>query len=328
MKPFEVALFKHFIESKGMATVYINLYRKHHVKKNPTSIEEFLFSCETNEVCTDAFYFVINERWGFDYWTRTQDEWMAFLHANENNYSADEWWKLQGLSKILRCNWDAAKHWRHESRQTAAVRLGIDLALLGLDGKKNNEEPTKLAEEYLREKDLEAFKQEQQERKSVELLQQEPECPTHDMIDDADFDDDNKEVDILGDFVDVCIKPCVSSKRRLNDDEISVNVRNKSNRITFNQAVSIEIQARGGYEYATLLSNKHGDVVIKLNDENGVPFQDGTTHAKDHPNAVIHSQVLVEKLVAMLGIERDYEIVNIKEVAKTNDFVAYLVTRQ
>lgn len=314
MKPFEVALFKHFIESKGMVTVYINTYRKRHHKTNPISIEEFLATADVNEVCSHAFYFVINERWGYDYWTQMQKEWLEFLKANEGNYSADEWWKLQGITKILRYNWDAAKHWRQENRLTAAIRLGIDLSLLGLEGKENKEPPTKMSEEYIREKGLEEFEKAK--------AKPEPECPTHELIEIADDD----EEDLLGEFMDIELKPKASERRRLKDNEASINTRKNSFRFTFNQTISAEVKARGGYEYAALLRNKQGDVIIKLNDEKGVPVQDGS-RSREKSNVVIHSHALVGKLVDFLGVEREYNIVNVKEVAKTNDFVAYLVTK-
>ena len=314
MKPFEVALFKHFIESKGMVTVYINTYRKRHHKTNPISIEEFLATADVNEVCTHAFYFVINERWGYDYWTQMQKEWLEFLKANEGNYSADEWWKMKGITKILRYNWDAAKHWRQEKRLTAAIRLGIDLSLLGLAGKENKEPPTKMSEEYIREKGLEEFEKAKSKTES--------ECKTHDLI---EFTDDDEE-DLLGDFVDIELKPKANERRILKDNEASVNTRNNSFRFTFNQKISADVKASGGYEYASLLRNNHGDVIIKLNDEKGVPVQDGSRSRKKS-NVVIHSRALVGKLVDFLGVEREYNIVNVKEVAKTNDFVAYLVTK-
>lgn len=317
MKPFEIALFKHFIESKGMATVYINLYRKHHVKHNPISIEEFLSKADAKDVCVRAFYFVINERWGYDYWTQMQKEWMIFLSDNENNYSAEEWWKLQGMAKILRCNWDAAKHWKQEPRLTAAIRLGIDLSLLGLEEKKDDVQPTKMSEEYLREKNLELFE------KAKEKL--EHECQTHNLVDVADDNDDT--TDILDNFVDIDIMPRMTDRRRLKDNEVSINTKKDSNRITFNQTLSKEIKARGGYEYATLLRNKQGDIIIKLNDEKGVPVQDGT-RSRSNSNVCIHSLPFVNKLVEFLGIESNYVIVNVKEVAKTDDFVAYLVTNK
>ena len=314
MKPFEVALFKHFIESKGMVTVYINTYRKRHHKTNPISIEEFLATADVNEVCSHAFYFVINERWGYDYWTQMQKEWLEFLKANEGNYSADEWWKMKGITKILRYNWDAAKHWRQEKRLTAAIRLGIDLSLLGIAGKENKEPPTKMSEEYIREKGLEEFEKAKAKPES--------ECKTNDLI---EFTDDDEE-DLLRDFMDIELKPKANERRILKDNEASVNTRNNSFRFTFNQKISADVKARGGYEYASLLRNNHGDVIIKLNDEKGVPVQDGSRSRKKS-NVVIHSRALVGKLVDFLGVEREYNIVNVKEVAKTNDFVAYLVTK-
>ena len=314
MKPFEVALFKHFIESKGMVTVYINTYRKRHHKTNPISIEEFLATADVNEVCSHAFYFVINERWGYDYWTQMQKEWLEFLKANEGNYSADEWWKMKGITKILRYNWDAAKHWRQEKRLTAAIRLGIDLSLLGIAGKENKEPPTKMSEEYIREKGLEEFEKAKAKPES--------ECKTHDLI---EFTDDDEE-DLLRDFMDIELKPKANERRILKDNEASVNTRNNSFRFTFNQKISAEVKERGGYEYASLLRNKQGDVIIKLNDEKGVPVQDGS-RSRGKSNVVIHSKELVGKLVDLLGVEREYNIVNVKEVAKTNDFVAYLVTK-
>ena len=314
MKPFEVALFKHFIESKGMVTVYINTYRKRHHKTNPISIEEFLATADVNEVCSHAFYFVTNERWGYDYWTQMQKEWLEFLKANEGNYSADEWWKMKGITKILRYNWDAAKHWRQEKRLTAAIRLGIDLSLLGIAGKENKEPPTKMSEEYIREKGLEEFEKSKAKPES--------ECKTHDLI---EFTDDEED-DLLRDFMDIELKPKANERRILKDNEASVNTRNNSFRFTFNQKISADVKARGGYEYASLLRNNHGDVIIKLNDEKGVPVQDGSRSRKKS-NVVIHSRALVGKLVDFLGVEREYNIVNVKEVAKTNDFVAYLVTK-
>ena len=314
MKPFEVALFKNFIESKGMVTVYINTYRKRHHKTNPISIEEFLATADVNEVCSHAFYFVTNERWGYDYWTQMQNEWLEFLKANEGNYSADEWWKMKGITKILRYNWDAAKHWRQEKRLTAAIRLGIDLSLLGLAGKENKEPPTKMSEEYIREKGLEEFEKSKAKPES--------ECQTHDLIEFADDDED----ELLGDFIDIELKPKANERRRLKDNEASVNTRKKSFSFTFNQKISAEVNERGGYEYASLLRNNHGDVIIKLNDEKGVPVQDGS-RSRGKSNVVIHSKELVGKLVDLLGVEREYNIVNVKEVAKTNDFVAYLVTK-
>ena len=171
-----------------------------------------------------------------------------------------------------------------------------------------------MSEEYIREKGLEEFEKSK--------AKPEPECKTHDLI---EFTDDDEE-DLLRDFMDIELKPKANERRILKDNEASVNTRNNSFRFTFNQTISADVKARGGYEYASLLRNNHGDVIIKLNDEKGVPVQDGSRSRKKS-NVVIHSRALVGKLVDFLGVEREYNIVNVKEVTKNNDFVAYLVTK-
>lgn len=35
MKPFEVTVFKHFWENRGMVTPFINLFRKYRINTNP-----------------------------------------------------------------------------------------------------------------------------------------------------------------------------------------------------------------------------------------------------------------------------------------------------
>ena len=309
MKPFEIALFKHFIEGKGMVTVYVNMYLKNHLKTNPVSIEEFLAKVDVTEVCTKAFNFYINSDYGYDYWNKMELMWMEFLATNENNYTADEWYKLQGMSKILRTNWDAAKHWRQESRLTTAIRMGIDPKLIGAEDCTPTAPPTKLSEEYLREttrKEVLDFNPSQDAAEKPAKLSK-------------------NDVDIFGEFEMIDLRPKSHDARRLADDEISVNTRNNKGRITFNQHLSKEIKARGGYEYASLMRNKKGEVSLVLNDIKGVPVADGAK-TRTNANVTIGSTVLVDKLITFLNIKHDYEIVRVTEIAKTDDYVAYLVT--
>lgn len=323
MKPFEIALFKHFIGDKGMTTVWINLYRKNHLKENPTSIEDYLSKAEPKDVCMKAFYFYQNSDYGFDYWSKMTTMWLEFLETNKNNYTSEEWYKLNGMSKILRTNWDAAKHWKEESKLTAAIRLGIDLSLIGAQDKTPTAPPTQLSEEYLREKT----------RKEMELMEDDDNEEDNSLI---DFSESTKEkIDlktyikgkdkksILGEFefLDISKK---GSRARLKDNEISINTRDNRGRITFNQKISNEIKARGGYEYAALLKNKKGDVALILNDVKGVTIQDGSSRLNS--NVIIGIKALVDKVVMFLNIKNDYKIVNIKEIEKTEDYVAYLLT--
>lgn len=311
MTPFQVALFKHFIEGNGMVTIYINLYRRYHLKTNPISVEEFLFKVPETEVCTKAFYWVANMNYGYDYWTQMQLFWMEFLASNENNYTADEWYKLQGMSKILRTNWDAAKHWKQESRLTAAIRLGIDLKLIGAEDKEPTAQPTKLSEEYLRESTKAEILNRDFSAEKESSKQADAPAPADAITNGSS---------VLGEFMFVDLTP----RRQLKKDEISINRRNKKGSVTFNLPLSKEFRERGGYEYAALMRNKAGDVVLFLNDVNGVPMLDGKDSG-GNGNSVINSIELVSRLFVLLNLNTDYHIVNIKEIEKTADHVAYQV---
>ena len=318
MKPFEIALFKHFLVEKGMATVWINMYRRNHLEKNPASVEEFLKNADPANVCTRAFRFFINSDYGYDYWNRMSELWLEFLEANANNYTAEEWYKLTGMSKILRTNWDAAKHWKEETKLTAAIRLGIDLSLIGAENKTPTTPPTKLSEEYLREKTLKEFNE------SVKA-----DTPDRKESVDAKTDEATPSATggIFGEFELMSLRPKTTEKRRLRSNEISINTRNNRSRITFSQEITKDIKGRGGYEYASLLRNKKGEVMLLLNDtdRNGATLLDGG-RARENNNAAINSAVLVEKIKTLLNIDNDYEIIRATLVEKTNDYAAYLLT--
>ena len=132
------------------------------------------------------------------------------------------------------------------------------------------------------------------------------------------------ESNIFGKFEFMDLRPRKNDARRLKDDEISINRRSDKGRITFNQFLSKEFKARGGYEYAALMRNDRGEVVLLLNDTKGVPVLDGTA-TRSNSNVTIGSKTMVEKLVTFLNIEHEYEIVRLVEIEKTADYVAYLV---
>ena len=123
MKPYHVALFKHFIDSKGMTTVFISNFKNYPLKRNPKSIEEFLRQVSEEEVCLQAFYFVVNARWGYDYWLNMQKEFMELLKEHEDDEGQDKWYLFHGKCKILRNNWDT-RHWKQESKADTAKRYG------------------------------------------------------------------------------------------------------------------------------------------------------------------------------------------------------------
>lgn len=293
MKPYYIALFKHFIDGHGMTTPFINLFKNYPLKKNPKSVEEYLKEADEKDVLLYAFYFKTNSRWGYDYWSEKQKQFLEYLDAHKDDEEQDTWYELKGNSKILRNNWDK-KHWKQESKFATAQRMGIELP------------------EY-----LEHIKEEDNEKALVELETEQGKTISEYL--------NPEKKSIFGEFSFVDIKPQSHDARRLKDDEISINTRGGRGRITFNQKLSKEIKDRGGYEYAAIMKNKRGDILIILNDEKGVTVQDG--NSRKNLNVSISSKVLVEKIVLYMNITNDYEIVNVKEVEKTSDYVAYLLTK-
>lgn len=331
MKPFEVALFKHFMRGKGVTTIWINLYRKNHLKENPTSVEEFLSVVKPEDVCMKAFRFYVGSDYGFDYWSRITVMWMNFFETNKNNYTADEWWRLTGMSKILRTNWDAAKHWKEESKLTAAIRLGIDLSLIGAQDKTPTAPKTQLSEEYLREKTRNEISNMDASTNDAPLLDFSSDGSKSDNVERLDIKTyikgkEETDLGIFGEFEFLNLKTRISSRRRLKDNELSVNTRGETSRITFNQKISNEIKERGGYEYAALLKNNRSEVALILNDMKGVTLQDGAK--RENSNVTINSKALVEKFITFLNIKNEYEIIKATEIEKTNDYVAYILTKK
>ena len=270
------------------------------MKKNPKSVEEYLQQANEDDVLLYAFYFQINSRWGYDFWCQMQKDFLDYLKKHEEDEGQDEWYLLHGKCKILRTNWDSQRYWRQETKADTCKRLGIELP------------------EY----------ETMEEKKPKEAATPMDDKPTNSSIQDYLFPkkEEPKEDDsIFGEFEFVDTRSRAQNRRRLARDEFSVNTRGERCRITFNQWVSNEVKARGGYEYAALMKNKKGDVLVILNDTRGVTLQDGGV--RKSTNVAISSKTLVEKVVDFLNIENDYEIIRATEVEKTKDYVAYLLTK-
>ena len=137
-------------------------------------------------------------------------------------------------------------------------------------------------------------------------------------------------VDDFDDFNIIDLKPRSHNSSRLKADEITLNLRNRKSSITFNQIVSKEIQARGGYEYAAIatasVDNKNV-VLLILNDVKGVPMLDGKSGKKGQDsNSCINSKMLCARVEALLNITDDYTILKIREYKRNNNYVAYIVS--
>ena len=279
-----------------MVTPFLCLYRKYKLKGNPESVEDYLRVVDAEQVCLKAFYWIVNQKWGYDYWLGLQkafDEYVKRTPARECDLP---WWNFHGRCKVLRPNWDVADgYWKKESRTKTAERWGVVL-------------PEKLEDQRIVD---------EIESSSVDTPNNAPLL---------DFADDSADNDVMGEFefVDVT-RP---KRAILKADEISINMRGSKHSITFNQEVSRELRKRGGYEYAALMRNAAGDVVLNLNDVRGVAMVDGRSDIKNGGNSIINSKSLVDTLANALDVKDKYVIAKIKQIVKTNDYVVYQVTKK
>lgn len=308
----EIAMMKTFTKDRGMDEMFISLYTKYKLKENPLSIEEYLQKVDASNVFVSAFYWLTNTRYGYDYWQDFQRRWDRYRAERIDEYPMEDVRNFKGRAKALRYNWDNPKFWHTQGRMDTAERYGMELS---------REELEKIAAEYERVgytkthegagKDLrlahkELFEREQKERQTEEEFALK----------------NNSNNDPLAEFELADLTANKEGFRRLRDNEITYNVKNKGWRITFNRTITKEIQKRGGYEYATIGRNKKGEVMLMLNDANGVPMQES-----NRDNATIGSKMLCDRLAEFLDIKDKYIVLKIKEIAKTNDYVAYLVTK-
>lgn len=273
MRPRNVALFKEFLDGKGMVTPFINMYRQNRIKTNPEKIEDYFRKCEEETVCTKAFYHFVNSRWGFDFWQKMQDAFNDFIESNPPTEDEQPWWYLHGRCKILRTNWDAKKHWKEESRAAAAKRLNITL-------------PENLQDVI----DIVSFKSDDEEQE-IET--------THNLL--SEFN-----------FVDLHTRRAV-----LKENEITINTRGgRKYTITFNQKCSNDIFSKG-LKKAALMRNKANEVVLMMNNGQGVDVVNNKT------NCCVNNKALLSRIIAFMDITEDYLILNIEEIANTKDYIAY-----
>lgn len=291
MTLIEIAMFKNFVKDRGFEELFISLYTKYRLKQNPLSIEEYLVQADASNVMLSAFYWVTNSRFGYDFWQDFQKRWDRYRVEKLGEYPMSDIRNFKGKGKVLRHNWDSPQFWKTEARVNSAERYGVML---------DETEIKRIESEY---------KRQNIDKKVVR---------NNDTLNDDD-------ADVLKDFEFMDVRR--KATNRLGDDEISLNTRTKF-KIAFNLAVTKELYDRGGYEYAALRVNKKGEVCLFLNDETGVPMLDGKKKDGNIENATINSKALCSRVKELLGVQEDYTTLRIKEISKSDDYVAYLLTKK
>lgn len=295
MKPYEVAMFKKFLENMGVDTVYINMYRKNKVIGNPESLEKFLYTTPTNEVCTKAFYFIANSDYGYDYWTNAGKKFLEYVTDEWDEDHANDWWRMRGSRrKLLKKNYDAIEFWKYESRTAARQRIA------------------EMMPEY-------ACLLEDEKEKGKDVLDSIVIPEKSESIIVAGKKHEEKK-DFLSEFEFVGMdKPTARLKR----DEVRVNTRNRRWNICINKDETDKIRNIGRFKCVALMKRKDGQLALFFNNINGCNVSDNERDA----NININSKELVTSIKSHLEEKSNFFVLKIKEIAHTDEYIAYLLSK-
>lgn len=310
----EIAMLKYFLNSLGFDGLFTSFFRDYRIKTNPLSLEQFLTEVDYTNVLVSAFYFIPNSDYGYDFWTKLQRRFSRYVEEKDEEYPDDDVVAMRQKCECLRENWDKAAHWKKESRLVSSKRNCIYLPLEKMKLILASREEQGIATEEERE------------------IVAEREMELKEAVDAAQEDVAQKEStdDFLSEFETLDIKK-KSVSRQMKDNEISVNTKGKSGRITFNQKITDDILKRGSYEFCKLGKTKSGDVTLLFNDESGVNVVDGSNQ-KDKTrtvNITIGNKSMCETILKLLNIENRHDLVklHIKLIAKTTDYEAYALSK-
>ena len=289
MTPNEIAFVKNFLDKKSLSATFVNLYQTQHWKYNPQSIEKFFSLVESNKVLSQAFYFTPNAKYGVDFWLRQQTELDSYIQRAKN-LNEWEWVSMKSQFKLLCYNWDKGAWGGKEQKDVARRRV----------------------------QQLWAEAQKEQEGGSIinkinttqQFVSDNVELPKKDPLDE------------LG-FTEVFVPEKITA--RLKKNQASINVRKGSHKITFNSFDTANIINNVGKCYAKLLRNKSGDVVVVLNNL-GEGTSTATVKGKMETSAgniVVNSKEMIEKIRTLLNINEAYLVLEIKEIARTENYIAY-----
>ena len=291
----DIALFKSYIESNTLREIYIRGYRKSAIfSKNPSSIEQFLHEVEPEKVITSAITnFTINSNYGYDFWQNANENWLIKLKQGRSRHSYTDYNKLMeldGMFKVLRENWDAAKAWLYEPVEVALARLGL-----------REEEP------------------ESEEKEVVENTPDIKERPDFSGV--PEFDEELEFFSISA--------GSKSHSTRLRKNEASLNFRSNSYKLTFNQDISKQIKDNL-YKFVRLGKTKTGDIIIQLHKEEGERMPVRVTFNNNNSggfNACINSKDLCTKLKTLLNLIGDLFILKIDVLSQNYDKINFKVSK-
>ena len=307
MIPANKALFKKFLMNHGIAKIFVSLYNTNRHTYNPPSIEDYLDRVDSNDAIMDAFIFPGTDEkpnlYNKKYWEGYSKRWNEWVKKVTYGYPAFFSPKNKKMyDKILRVLQQA--YWDGRPVKEIKCQFGNELEKALHTPLEVYETPT-LAQEL----NLTAPKVERrptEEELALQLaIDTEPE-PAEETEDFTFFDFDEGN----------------DSRRRLKDDEFSLNTKGKTTAITFNKTVSDEI-SMSGLELARIRrDNLTGDLFFVFNNSHGCQI------SGKGKNIAIRVRKFVIGLCSLMEIKNDYVKMRMsKNLARTSEYLTYKIIR-
>lgn len=358
MTPVQIAYFKHFLYDAGINKMYVYRYRHFRIKGgpegdtsgNPESLEQFLLEQPFFRVVMHAFYFEVGSQYGFDFWKDINKKWLKYWELHQDNINNSSYSLLKGNFAILRQNWDKPSFWKKENFETVeetCARMGIeppipeDSSATLCKFKVGDIIQSHISEEVqtiigilpegyeLEDGGIVEFDKEKYWMKidekpdSIEDVEKDKKVDTNDFSGVPEYDEELEFIDVGSGYV--------RKNKRLKDNQVSLNFRSNSNKLSFNHDATQKIN-KNQYKYARLAKNKQGDIVVQLHKQelpipNPVNVIFNTNREGVPVNACINSKDLCAKLKTLLNLTGDYFILNIEELYMDFDKVNYKISK-
>lgn len=346
MTPIQIAYFKHFLYDRGIQAVYISMYRRNRIKgspsgdknANPESLEQFLQEQPPFRVLMHAFYFNTNSDFGYDYWNGLNKKWKKYLELNDDNPQNDKVVVLKGTFGILRQNWDRADYWKTETMEATYARMHMEAPLKDVDLEKTLRIPRTIVMGDNWAKPERKFKVGDTIKGSISeevltITEIQSDCYKTNDGGIIDFDKEqywektegaaeegSKTGSVLGGFSLVDTENYYGGGRKLANKVVSVNLRNKSYKITFAAKQSSELR-KHCYKYVKLLTNADTkEIALMFNNSKGCKVTIKKDGNAERCNVVVNSKNIVEHICEFYstGPQVDYFTLTITDTIYQN----------
>lgn len=318
MKNENIALFKRFLKTEGINSLFAGMYAQSRPDGSPKDVEEFLRQVDAKDAILSAFHFPeSNSTFGVDFWFEKAVKWEKVIESATASQFYAYCWHNKGrieaeankpLNKV-----SAYLHPRGEEEPTGVVR-----AL---------QTPSTAAEEESLKKYIRGLRNDTLEEESVvetqkldawkgkDFKKEEPKPEPQINIPHSV----TEEQMALSGFKLFSITKKGSD--RIKEDEVSVNTKS-GHRFCFNKKLSEEIKA-AHHEYIHVYSKEN--TIYMLFDDNE---KDAIKWRINSCNVVFSSKQLVSNICEFFNIKEEQTTLHIsKNMSKTDKNLFYKITK-